>query len=148
MDDLYLDGEFSFFGTARMLPIVLAALGITDENELMELKGTKKRRGKKIDDPDFMVCRGIASQNAPELSMVLQPTMKPVIEKDIPKVVQAIRQTTSRKMLYKILTRIKASYILEYGLGLSLTRFADHGRPSCFETAYAVTRVFSHDERA
>ncbi|KXN83993.1 Histone-lysine N-methyltransferase, H3 lysine-36 specific [Leucoagaricus sp. SymC.cos] len=72
MDDLYLD-----------------ALGITDENELMELKGTKKKKGKKIDDPDFM------------------PTMKPVIEKDVPKVVQAIRQTTSRKVLYKILTRIK-----------------------------------------
>ncbi|KAJ3572195.1 hypothetical protein NP233_g3246 [Leucocoprinus birnbaumii] len=73
MDDLYLD-----------------ALGITDENELMELKGTKKKKGKKIDDPDFM------------------PDLKPVVEKDIPKVVQAIRQTTSRKMLCKILTRIKA----------------------------------------
>lgn len=31
------------------------ALGITDENDLMELKGTKKKKGKKIDDPDFMV---------------------------------------------------------------------------------------------
>lgn len=38
MDDLYLD-----------------ALGITDEADLMELKGTKKKKGKKIDDPDFMV---------------------------------------------------------------------------------------------
>jgi hypothetical protein len=33
----------------------LLALGITDENDLLELKGTKKRKGKKIDDPDFMV---------------------------------------------------------------------------------------------
>ena len=34
------------------------ALGITDENDLLELKGTKKKKGKKIDDPDFMVsCR-------------------------------------------------------------------------------------------
>jgi len=40
MDDLYLD-----------------ALGITDEDDLMELKGTKKKKGKKIDDPDFMVSR-------------------------------------------------------------------------------------------
>ncbi|XP_006455768.1 hypothetical protein AGABI2DRAFT_76781 [Agaricus bisporus var. bisporus H97] len=72
MDDLYLD-----------------ALGITDEDELLELKGTKKKRGKKIDDPDFL------------------PMLKPVVEKDIPKVVQAIRQTTSRKMLSKILTRIR-----------------------------------------
>ena len=31
------------------------ALGITDENDLMELKGTKKKKGKKIDDPDFLV---------------------------------------------------------------------------------------------
>lgn len=38
MDDLYLD-----------------ALGITDEDDVMELKGTKKKKGKKIDDPDFMV---------------------------------------------------------------------------------------------
>ena len=38
MDDLYLD-----------------ALGITDEDDLRELKGTKKKKGKKIDDPDFMV---------------------------------------------------------------------------------------------
>ncbi|KAF8966903.1 hypothetical protein BDZ97DRAFT_1917169 [Flammula alnicola] len=72
MDDLYLD-----------------ALGITDENDLMELKGTKKKKGKKIDDPDFM------------------PTMKAITEKEVPKVVQAIRQTTSRKVLSKLLTRIK-----------------------------------------
>ncbi len=38
MDDLYLD-----------------ALGITDEADLRELKGTKKKKGKKIDDPDFLV---------------------------------------------------------------------------------------------
>lgn len=72
MDDLYLD-----------------ALGITDEADLLELKGSKKKKGKKIDDPDFM------------------PMMKPIVEKDVPKVVQAIRQTQSRKVLYKLLTRIK-----------------------------------------
>ncbi|KAF8064009.1 histone methyltransferase [Lyophyllum atratum] len=74
MDDLYLD-----------------ALGITDEADLMELKGSKKKKGKKIDDPDFM------------------PILKPIVEKDVPKVVQAIRQTQSRKVLYKLLTRIKMS---------------------------------------
>ncbi|PPQ98680.1 hypothetical protein CVT24_003307 [Panaeolus cyanescens] len=72
MDDLYLD-----------------ALGITDEEDVMELKGTKKKKGKKIDDPDFM------------------PTMKPVVEKEVPKIIQAIRQTTSRKVLAKLLTRLK-----------------------------------------
>jgi [histone H3]-lysine36 N-trimethyltransferase len=38
MDDLYLD-----------------ALGITDEDDVAELKGSKKKKGKKIDDVDFMV---------------------------------------------------------------------------------------------
>lgn len=33
--------------------------------------------------------------------------MKAVMEKEVPKVVQAIRQTTSRKVLSKLLTRIK-----------------------------------------
>ncbi|KAF9264474.1 hypothetical protein L218DRAFT_862694 [Marasmius fiardii PR-910] len=72
MDDLYLD-----------------ALGITDEDELMEMKGTKKKKGKKIDDPDFM------------------PQMKTIVEKEVPKVVQALRQVQSKKVLYKLLTRIK-----------------------------------------
>jgi hypothetical protein len=36
-----------------------------------------------------------------------QPTMHPILEKDVPKVVQAIRQTTSRKVLSKLMTRIK-----------------------------------------
>jgi histone-lysine N-methyltransferase SETD2 len=33
--------------------------------------------------------------------------LKPIAEKDVPKVLQAIRQTTSRKVLSKLLTRIK-----------------------------------------
>lgn len=72
MDDLYLD-----------------ALGITDENDVAELRGTKKKKGKKIDDMDFM------------------PQRKPVVESEVPKVVQAIRQTTSKKVLLNILTRLK-----------------------------------------
>lgn len=83
------------------------ALGITDENELMELKGTKKKKGKKIDDPDFMVGDMITPCVPFLFNSTAQPSMKPVIEKDVPKVVQAIHQTTSRKMLHKILTRIK-----------------------------------------
>ena len=35
--------------------VAFLALGITDEADLMEVKGNKKKRGKKIDDPDFMV---------------------------------------------------------------------------------------------
>jgi histone-lysine N-methyltransferase SETD2 len=40
-----------------------------------------------------------------------QPTMHPILEKDVPKVVQAIRQTTSRKVLSKLMTRIKVNSI-------------------------------------
>ena len=40
-----------------------------------------------------------------------QPTMRPILEKDVPKVVQAIRQTTSRKVLSKLMTRIKVNSI-------------------------------------
>ncbi|THG94132.1 hypothetical protein EW026_g7278 [Hermanssonia centrifuga] len=71
MDDLYLD-----------------ALGITDEVEQLGLKGSKKKRSKKLDE-DFI------------------PDLKPLLLKDVPKVVQAMRQTQSRKVLVKLLTRIK-----------------------------------------
>ncbi|EIN05933.1 hypothetical protein PUNSTDRAFT_54761 [Punctularia strigosozonata HHB-11173 SS5] len=71
MDDLYLD-----------------ALGITDEVEKLQLKGTKKKKGRKLDE-DYI------------------PDLKPLQEKDVPKVIQALRQTSSRKVLYKLITRIK-----------------------------------------
>ncbi|KAH7920227.1 hypothetical protein BV22DRAFT_1040094 [Leucogyrophana mollusca] len=71
MDDLYLD-----------------ALGITDEVDRLGLKGSKKKKSKKLDE-DYM------------------PELKPLLEKDIPKVVQAIRQTQSKKVLFKLLTRIR-----------------------------------------
>ncbi|KAI0651187.1 hypothetical protein C8Q79DRAFT_932041 [Trametes meyenii] len=71
MDDLYLD-----------------ALGITEEVEKFGLKGSKKRKGKKLDE-DFI------------------PDLKPLVLKDVPKVVQAMRQTQSRKVLVKLLMRIK-----------------------------------------
>ncbi|KAI9058826.1 hypothetical protein FKP32DRAFT_1597140 [Trametes sanguinea] len=71
MDDLYLD-----------------ALGITEEVEKFGLKGSKKRKGKKLDE-DFI------------------PDLKPIVLKDVPKVVQAMRQTQSRKVLIKLLMRIK-----------------------------------------
>ncbi|KAF9228124.1 hypothetical protein BS17DRAFT_745368 [Gyrodon lividus] len=71
MDDLYLD-----------------ALGISDEVEKYGLKGSKKKKSKKLDE-DYM------------------PELKPLVEKDIPKLVQAVRQTSSKKVLCKLLTRIK-----------------------------------------
>ncbi|KAH7882045.1 hypothetical protein F5I97DRAFT_1817718 [Phlebopus sp. FC_14] len=72
MDDLFLD-----------------ALGITEEVEMLGLKGSKKKKSRKLEDEDY------------------NPILKPLVEKDIAKVVQAIRQTQSRKVLLKLLTRIK-----------------------------------------
>jgi hypothetical protein len=37
----------------------------------------------------------------------LQPILKPLALKEVPKVIQAMRQTQSRKVLVKLLTRIK-----------------------------------------
>ncbi|KAI0052410.1 hypothetical protein FA95DRAFT_1483622 [Auriscalpium vulgare] len=71
MDDLYLD-----------------ALGISDEVDRLGLKGSKKKKGKKLDE-DWV------------------PILKPLIEKDVPKVVQAMRQTSSRKVMVKLLMRLK-----------------------------------------
>ncbi|KAF8192677.1 hypothetical protein K438DRAFT_2017875 [Mycena galopus ATCC 62051] len=70
VDDLYLD-----------------ALGITDENERMALKGTKKKKGKKLDDADFL------------------PEMRAITVKELPKIMLALRQTQSREMMVKLLTR-------------------------------------------
>jgi hypothetical protein len=41
--------------------------------------------------------------------MHLQPILKPLALKEVPKVIQAMRQTQSRKVLVKLLTRIKVS---------------------------------------
>lgn len=82
-----------------------AALGISEEVAVLGLKGSKKRKSKKLDE-DFIV-RFIARLLEPTQTFPFQPTLKPLIEKDIPKVVQALRQTQSRKVLMKLLTRIK-----------------------------------------
>lgn len=76
MDDLYLD-----------------ALGITDEVNQMSLKGTKKKKGRKLDE-DYI------------------PILKPMVEKEVPKLLQALRQVTSRKIILKLLTRIQVRQVL------------------------------------
>ncbi|CCM05915.1 uncharacterized protein FIBRA_08153 [Fibroporia radiculosa] len=73
---------------AAMDDLYLDALGISEEVAALGLKGNKKKRSKKLDE-DFV------------------PTLKPIADKDVPKVVQALRQTQSRKVLLKLLTRIK-----------------------------------------
>ncbi|KAJ7756278.1 histone methyltransferase [Mycena metata] len=69
--------------------IYMDALGITDEDEVTELKGTKKKKGKKLDDNDFL------------------PEMRAILEKEIPKIMQALRQTPHRALTVKLLTRFR-----------------------------------------
>ncbi|KZT58153.1 SET domain-containing protein [Calocera cornea HHB12733] len=71
MDDLYLD-----------------ALGIVDDVEKLNLKGTKKKSSRKLDE-DYM------------------PVLRPVDESEVPKIVAALRQATHRRIVYKLLTRIR-----------------------------------------
>ncbi|BGP03258.1 Histone-lysine N-methyltransferase, H3 lysine-36 specific [Rhodotorula toruloides] len=71
MDDLYID-----------------ALGITEEVEGLGLKGSKKKKGKKLDE-DFT------------------PTLHPVQLEEVPKVSAAIRQALqTRRILEKLLQRV------------------------------------------
>jgi hypothetical protein len=71
--------------------------------------------------------------------------MKPIIEKDVPKVVQAIRQTQSRKVLYKLLTRIKVRVLLPFCVRRLSTRL-DNKRSGGSQTNYALAWIQSHDE--
>ena len=88
MDDLYIDGKFYLYILGASAHLCVSALGISDEVEKLGLKGSKKKKSKKLDE-DYA------------------PILKPLQEKDVPKVIQAIRQTSSRKVLLKLLTRIK-----------------------------------------
>ena len=57
MDDVVLDGEFcssSLTGEKLIKFIMNAALGMTEDVELLNLKGTKRKKGKKLDE-DFAV---------------------------------------------------------------------------------------------
>ncbi|GJN93765.1 hypothetical protein Rhopal_006822-T1 [Rhodotorula paludigena] len=72
MDDLYID-----------------ALGIADEVEALGLKGSKKKKGKKLDE-DFV------------------PTLHPIQLDEVPKVSAALRQALqTRRILEKLLTRVQ-----------------------------------------
>ncbi|GAA6037687.1 hypothetical protein JCM8097_002285 [Rhodosporidiobolus ruineniae] len=72
MDDLYID-----------------ALGITEEVEALGLKGSKKKKGKKLDE-DFV------------------PTLYPIQLDEVPKVMAAMRQALqTRRILEKLLTRVQ-----------------------------------------
>jgi hypothetical protein len=51
MDDLYLDGAtFILLFAQKITNCCIPALGITDDVELLGLKGSKKKRSKKLDE--------------------------------------------------------------------------------------------------
>lgn len=54
MDDLLLAGEWCSRGRWAIEADARTALGITDEDDQMKLKGSKKRKSKKLDE-DFNV---------------------------------------------------------------------------------------------
>ncbi len=60
--------------------------------------------------------------------------MKAIVEKEVPKVVQAIRQTTSRKVVSKLLTRIKVC--------------RDHGSPLHITLHTFTTTQITEDQAA
>ena len=69
MDDLYLDGApFFFYFPIRPLRALVAALGISDEVDRLGLKGSKKKRSKKLDEDwmviaaDFLFCPSTENQ--------------------------------------------------------------------------------------
>jgi hypothetical protein len=66
-----------------------------------------------------------------------------MLEKDVPKVVQAVRQTQSRKVLFKLLTRIKVRSLAFVPLPLShpLRYVVDHGGSCCTSSAHEVAWV-------
>lgn len=104
----------------------IPALGISDEVEKLGLKGSKKRKSKKLDE-DYA------------------PILKPLQEKDVPKVIQAIRQTSSRKVLSKLLTRIKVNDQCPLGAAV-VKHVSDHGGQVAAKAADEVERIQLDDE--
>lgn len=64
------------------------ALGISDEVAKYGLKGSKKKKSKKLDE-DYC------------------PELKPLIIKDVEKVIQALSNTRSRIVLIRLLGRLR-----------------------------------------
>jgi histone-lysine N-methyltransferase SETD2 len=78
--------------------------------------------------------------------------VKTIVEKEVPKVVQAIRQTQSRKVLMNLLTRVKVRRFVSPtpSIPLSNRRFSfvvfavlavDYGGSSCATANHASSRI-------
>lgn len=80
---------------AAMTDVVLEALGISDEVDEFGLKGSKKKRGRKLDE-DYV------------------PILKPLSVKEVSKVITAMRESLNRKVVVKLLTRIKMTPVYSF----------------------------------
>ena len=129
---------------------MFVALGISEEVEQLGLKGSKKKKSKKLDE-DYLVRSDHFIGYAFFLTLFNQPTLKPLVEKDVPKVVQAMRQTQSRKVLLKLLTRVKVrhspTFLQSFAHQLSLLS-ADHHGSVCIAPDHAVAWFQCHDQRS
>ena len=93
MGDLLIQGECSRCSTNRQHADIVA-LGIADDVESMEMKGSKKRKARQLDEIDYI------------------PILKPIPDPETAqKVAAAMRQTMENKrVLSYLLQRIKVSY--------------------------------------
>jgi hypothetical protein len=78
MDDLYLDGKIPFASIFLSCVVInycggYTALGIADEVERLGLKGSKKKKGKKLDE-DYMVSNAQSSGHR-QLSLSYLPSL-------------------------------------------------------------------------
>lgn len=127
MDDLYIDGVSCLSELSVLTHLDISALGISDEVEKLGLKGSKKKKSKKLDE-DYA------------------PILKPLQDKDVPKVIQAIRQTSSRKVLMKLLTRIKVNNQCAAGYRMVVEHPPDNGGQGSPETTDEAKRIQLDDE--
>ena len=149
VDDLYLNGNVAlglFFLPFRLIMSISKHL-ITDGVEVLGLKGSKKKKGRKLDE-DYMVrIQTIEPPYADPLNRLdRQPDLKPLQEKDVPKMVQAMRQTTSRKVLYKLLMRVRVNQIPHPHKTVLIGSLLDYRRSIPSPTVNAFAWIQSDDQ--
>lgn len=97
----------SLIEASKLISFVYAALGITDEVEQLSLRGTKKKKGRKLDE-DFIV-RPYLVYTHINTDLPIKPVLSPIEENQVASVCNAIRRASSsnQKMLPHLLVRLK-----------------------------------------
>jgi len=116
IDDLYLDGMVPFCFTSQVL-ILIVSQPLASRMKLTDLdsKAIRRRRARSLTTPTLRLAYiALILSVVSDTLLGSQPILKPLVEKDVPKVVQAIRQTQSRKVLCKLLTRVKVCLVSSF----------------------------------